>query len=125
MQKFEGAVRNAAESLYGDERLRSNLTDSEAKIILDWAVGWVAGQVNAARDEPGAKQIAQNELRHVRQIAGALNALAAKNARPRLDEAIAAITAGAPAASALTSDQVLSLATTFTTALSQSTLRGS
>lgn len=117
MQKYEQAVRNAAESLYGDERLRSNMTDGEAKIILDWAVGWVAGQVNAARDEVGAKQIAQNELTRVRQIASALNALVAKNATPRLDEAIAAIRSGAPASAALTTEQILSLATSFTAAL--------
>ena len=117
MQKYEQAVRSAAESLYGDERLRSNLTDSQAKIILEWAVGWVAGQVNAAKDEVSAKQIAQGELTRVRQIASSLNALAAKNAAPRLDEVIAAIRAGASSSAALTSEQVLSLATTVTTAL--------
>jgi hypothetical protein len=117
MQKYEQAVRGAAESLYGDERLRSNLTDSEAKIVLDWAVGWVSGQVSAASDEPGAKQIAQNELKRVRQIAGALNALAAKNSALRLDEAKAAILACASTLPPLTSEQVLSLATTFTSAL--------
>jgi len=117
MQKYEQAVRSAAESLYGDERLRSNLTDSEAKIVLDWAVSWVAGQVSAARDEPGAKQIAQNELARVRQIASSLNALAAKDATPRLDEVMAVISSSAPASAALTREQVLSLATLFTTAL--------
>jgi hypothetical protein len=117
MQKYDQAVRSAAESLYGDERLRSNMTDGEAKIILDWAVGWVARQVNAARDELGAKQIAQSELTRVRQIAGALNALAAENATPRLDEVVAAIRSGAPASPALTSEQILSLASTFTATL--------
>jgi hypothetical protein len=117
VQKYEQAVRSAAESLYGDERLRSNLTDGAAKVILDWAVAWVAGQVNGARDELGAKQIAQNELTRVRQVASALNALAAKNTTPRLDEAIAVIRASASTSASFTSEQVLSLATTFTAAL--------
>lgn len=117
MQKYEQAVQSAAESLYGDERLRSNLTDSEAKVLLDWAVSWVAAQVNAARDEVGAKKIAQTELVRVRQVAGALNALAAKNAAPHLDEVIAAIRSGAQSSTALKTEQVLSLATSFTAAL--------
>jgi hypothetical protein len=117
MQKYEQPIQRAAESLYGDERLRSNLTDSEAKIVLNWAASWVAGQVSAARDEPGAKQIAQNELARVRQIVGALNALAAKNATPRLEDAIAAINTGTPTSAPLTREQVLSLATLFATAM--------
>ena len=117
MQKYEQAVRSATESLYEDERLRSNLKDTEAKIVLDWAASWVAGQVNAARDEASAKQIAHNELARVRQIASSLNALAAKDATPRLDEVMAAISSSAPVSSALTREQVLSLATLFTTAV--------
>ena len=117
MQKYEQPIQRAAESLYGDERLRSNLTDSEAKIILDWAVSWVAGQVSAASDETSAKQIAQTELARVRQISSALNGLAAKNAIPRLEDAIAAINTSTPTSAPLTREQVLSLATLFATAM--------
>ncbi len=118
MAQFDKIIQNAAEKLYEDERLRSNLTDSEAKIVLDWAAGWITQQVNAARDEAGATQVAQNELARVRQTTTALNALAAKDATPRLADAIAAIDAGGAQTSAtLTREQVLSLATTLATSL--------
>ena len=118
MAQFDKIVQSTAERLYGDERLRSNLTDGEAKIVLDWATSWVTEQVRAARDEAAAKQVAQTELARVRQTATALNALAVKNATPRLADAIAALDAGSAQASAtLTREQVLSLATTFASAL--------
>lgn len=118
MAQFDRIIQNAAEKLYEDERLRSNLTDSEAKIVLDWAAGWITAQVSAARDEASAKEVAQNELARVRQTTTALNALAAKDATPRLADVIAAIDAGGAQTSAtLTREQVLSLATTLATSL--------
>jgi len=118
MAQFDKIIQNAMERLYEDERLRSNLTDSEAKIILDWATGWMTEQASRARNEAAAKQIAQNELARVRQTANALNALAAKDATPRLADVLAAIDAGSAQASAtLTREQVLSLATTLASAL--------
>lgn len=118
MAQFDKIIQGAAERLYGDERLRSNLTDSEAKVVLDWAVRWMTEQVRAARDESAAKQVAQNELARVRQTASALNALAAKDATLRLTDAIAAIDSGnVQASAALTREQVLSLVTTFASSL--------
>jgi len=118
MPSFDKIVQNASESLLEDERLRSNLTDSEAKVVLDWAMGWIAEQVSAARDETSAKQIAQAEMARVRQTAAALNALAAKNATPRLADALAAIDpVSAQASAALTREQVLTLATAFASTL--------
>jgi hypothetical protein len=118
MPSFDKIIQNAAEKLYEDERLRSNLTDSEAKIVLDWAAGWITAQVSAARDEASASQVAQNELARVRQTTTALNALAAKDATPRLADALAAIDAGSAQASAtLTREQVLTLATAFANTL--------
>lgn len=118
MAQFDKIIQNAAESLYGDERLRSNLTDSEAKVVLDWAVNWITEQVNAARDEASAKQVAQNELVRVRQTAIALNALAAKSDTLRLADALAAVASAQPSAT-LTREQVLSLATSFASVLWQ------
>jgi hypothetical protein len=114
MPSFDKIVQNASESLLEDECLRSNLTDSEAKVVMDWAMGWIAEQVKAARDEASARQIAQAEVARVRQTAVALNALAAKNATPRLADALAAMDSGGAKASAtLTREQVLTLATAF------------
>jgi hypothetical protein len=123
MPSFDKMIQNVAEKLYEDERLRSNLTDSEAKVVMDWAMSWITEQVNAARDETSAKQIAQTEMARVRQTANAWNALAAKDATPRLVDAIAAIDlGGVQASAALTREQVLSLATSL--ARSLWTLRG-
>ena len=117
MPQFDKIVQRAAENLYGDERLRSNLTDGEAKIVLDWAVKWIGEQVNAARDEPTAQQIAQTELARVRQTATALNALAIKPGALRLADAVAALAAGVQTAQALPREQVFALATQFASAL--------
>ncbi len=117
MPPFDKGVQNATEKLYEDERLRSNLTDREAKIVLDWAERWVTEQVSAARDETAAKQIALNELTRVRQTATALNALAAQDATPRLADALAAIAPGAQASTTMTREEVLALATTLASAL--------
>jgi hypothetical protein len=115
---FDKIVQNASESLLEDERLRSNLTDSEAKVVLDWAMGWIAEQVKTARDESSARQVAQAEVARVRKTAAALNALAAKNATPRLADALAAIDpVSAQASAALTREQVLTLATAFANTL--------
>ena len=117
MPPFDPIIQTAVEKLYEDERLRSNLTDRESKIVLDWAEHWVIEQVNAARDETAARQIAQNELTRVRQAATALNALAAQDATPRLADALAAIDSGAQASAAMTREEVLALATTLASAL--------
>ncbi|MDE3088411.1 MAG: hypothetical protein KGJ80_03350 [Chloroflexota bacterium] len=117
MPPFDKIVQNAVEKLYEDERLRSNLTDSEAKIVLDWATTWITDQVNAARDEASASQVAQNEFARVRQTAAALNALAAGNATPRLADVIAALEQSIQPQQTLTREQVLSLATTLASAL--------
>jgi hypothetical protein len=86
-------------------------------VILDWAVNWITEQVSAARDEASAKQIAQAELTRVRQVASALNALAASNATPRLADAIAAVDAAESQPDApLTREEVFSLTTTLVSA---------
>ena len=74
MATFDKIIQSAAENLYGDERLRSNLTDDEGKIVLDWALGRISVQVNAAHHEVAAKLAAQKELARVRPVVAALNA---------------------------------------------------
>ncbi len=71
-------AERAAESLYEDEKLRSNLTDSEAEIVLNWASEWLSAQVSAALDEATAQKIAQTTGQQVRQVVSTLNSLAKK-----------------------------------------------
>ena len=88
---FEKIIQRVAEPLYEDEQLRSNLTDDEAKIVLDWAARWIQEQVGPAKDETSAKQIAQRALARVRPVISAINALAAQSGEWRLADAVAAL----------------------------------
>ncbi len=88
---FEAIVRRVVEKLYEDERLRSNLTDVEAKIVLDWAVGWIERQVGTAGDGAHAAQLAMQAFEFARQTARAIDALAATPGSLRLADALAAL----------------------------------
>jgi hypothetical protein len=88
---FERIVQNASESLLGDERLRSNLTDDEAKVSLDWALNWLESRITPARDETEAKQIAQAELTRLRSLLGIVNDLAKRPGALRLADGLAAL----------------------------------
>ncbi|MBI5302830.1 MAG: hypothetical protein HY868_11895 [Chloroflexi bacterium] len=91
MPTFEKILQSATESLYGDECLRSNLTDDEANSVLDWATQWIAEQVSGAKDEATAKRIAQNELARVCTIVTAINGIAKKPGVPSLGDAVRAL----------------------------------
>ncbi len=78
MAEYEAIVSNASESLLGDERLRSNLTDEEARIAIDWALGWLEKRICSARNEGDAKVIAQSELKRLRAFLAAINGVAAQ-----------------------------------------------
>jgi hypothetical protein len=118
--QLDKVIRNAAESLYGDERLRAHLTDSEAQVVLGWAESWVTerlnSQVAAASTEVAAKKIADSELARVRQVAVALNSLAQKPGTIRLADAVAAFEAPLTGGKAFTREEVLSLLTMITSA---------
>ncbi|MGB8646874.1 MAG: hypothetical protein WCF84_16660 [Anaerolineae bacterium] len=68
-------AERASESLYEDERLRSNLTDAQAVIVLKWAEEWLTRRINSAHDEATAQQVAQTEGKRVRAAVAAINAL--------------------------------------------------
>ncbi len=91
MPTFEKILQSTSEKLYGDERLRSNLSDEEAKMVLGWADAWIAERVNDAIDEVAAKQIAQSELARVKPVVAAINELGKKPGAPALGEAVAAL----------------------------------
>lgn len=119
MAQFDRLVQGASERLYGDERLRSNLTDKEANTVLGWAAEWIGKQVAALSDEDAAKHVAESELDRVRRAVAALNDLAGGGAAVRMDEAMRAVAASAKAESALTPEQVLQLASKLATASSK------
>jgi len=88
---FEKIIQRATEPLYGDEQLRSNLADEEARVVLDWAARWIEEQVGLAKDESSAKRVAQRALARVRPVIGAINVLAAQPGELRLSDGVAAL----------------------------------
>lgn len=120
-------VESAAESLFGDERLRSNLTDGEANLVLNWATGWLdkratpaapAAGVSTLAKSSGPKRVSQADIDRVRQMVSAINGIARKPGTPRLADAVAELAAG-PAAGdpPLTRQEVFSLLTVLAQSL--------
>jgi hypothetical protein len=91
MPAYAQVLQRTLEALYDDERLRANLVDAEAKVVLDWASAWLTEQVNAAKNETAAQKIAQTELARVKSIVSAINTLAAKPGAPALGDALNAL----------------------------------
>jgi len=91
MDEFDQITHRALERLYEDERLRSHLSDDEAKIVMGWAQSWIETQVSAADDPAHAAQIAQSEMARVCATVSAMNALGAKPGELTLAQAIAAL----------------------------------
>lgn len=75
---FDRVIGSMAERLYGDERLRSNLDDTEAQVILDWALARLTQIANASRDEGSARIAVQADLPRVRAVVMGLNDVARK-----------------------------------------------
>jgi hypothetical protein len=117
MGKFDKVMASISECLYGDERLRSNLTDSESKIILMWAENWIRERTNMARDETMAKQIAQNELTRACQVLQTINALAKNPGAPRLTDAVGALDAALKGGKPLTREETFGALTALTGAV--------
>ena len=73
MSKFESVVQGAAERLLEDEVLRSNLTDDEANVLINWAIEWLEGRVAQSRDQAAARQAAQIEIGRLRPALREIN----------------------------------------------------
>jgi hypothetical protein len=73
MGAYEKVVQGAAEKLLEDERLRANLDDEEANLLVNWAIEWLEGSVTKARDEATARQIAQKEATRLRPAMQKIN----------------------------------------------------
>ncbi len=111
MAPYDKIVEGVAENLTGDERLRSNLTDDEAKIVLDWALGRIRSRVEDAHDETNARQLVQNELARVRPVLQAINSFAKKPGTPRLADAVTAVESSLSAGKPLTRAETFGLLT--------------
>ncbi len=72
MSVREEALRKAVESIAEDERLRSNLTDHEAEVLLKWAERWLEKKIMAAPEE-NAEEVAAREKDRVKNVMSALN----------------------------------------------------
>lgn len=71
-------LQRAIESLFEDERLRSNLTDAEAQVLLDWAQAQVEEAANATTrmaDAAAAQASIDTVLRQVRAAIREINDL--------------------------------------------------
>ncbi len=110
------AAENAAESLYEDEQLRSNLTDAEANIVLKWASDWLSQRVSAASDEATAQQMAQDEVARVRSAVAAFNKLGKQSGNIRLSSAITTLDPILRGDRPFTREEMFSLLTALTTA---------
>ncbi len=75
---IDRALKNAADNLYGDERLRSNLNDTEAAVIFDWALLRLTTLARTTRDDTTARLAVQADLPRVRAVIVALNDVARK-----------------------------------------------
>ena len=103
-------IESAAESLYGDERLRSNLTDKEAKVILDWAVRQMEARAKAmSADANAPKMISPAEFDRVREVVMAINAAARKPDHRPLAQLVAEIVPTLTDSKVLTREEVNSL----------------
>ncbi|MCL5950218.1 MAG: hypothetical protein M1132_00610 [Chloroflexi bacterium] len=73
MPSFDQVISTACERLLEDERLRSNLTDAEANVVLNWAMDWLERSIRQARDEAEARRIAERDAPRVREAVLAIN----------------------------------------------------
>ena len=85
MAKYDNIIQSAAEKLLEDERLRASLSDDEARLLVNWAIGWLEERVSTAPDAAAAKQIAQAELARLRPSMQEINAQLRKGTSPSFD----------------------------------------
>ena len=95
MGAYDKLVQSAAERLMEDERLRSNLADDEAKLLIDWALARLAGRMAKASNEAVARQMVQTEMARLRPAMYKINDLLVEGQTPPLSRAIQAL--GLPA----------------------------
>jgi len=95
MSAYDKIVKSTAERLMEDERLRSNLADDEAKLLIDWALAWLEGRAVKANNEAAARQMVQTEMTRLRPAMHKINDLLVEGKTPALSHAVQAL--GLPA----------------------------
>ena len=119
MGKYERVVQSAAEKLLEDERLRGNLTDDEANLLVNWAVERLESRVDRAQDETTARATAQAEVARLRPAMSKINALLAADKTPTTADVAQALGLRASRATALGRLDRKSLIQTLTSQLSE------
>jgi len=102
---YEKVVQSAAEKLMEDEQLRSNLTDDEANILVNWAIEWLEGRVTKARDEAAARQMALAEAARLRVVMQKINGLLAEDKTPTVALALKTLGLGPATATSTSLDR--------------------
>ncbi|MBI4790975.1 MAG: hypothetical protein HY782_28430 [Chloroflexi bacterium] len=111
-------LESAAESLWEDERLRSNLTDTEAKQILDWAVKLMEARARPATSDANApKMVNPGDLDRMRHLVVTINSVAHKPGDLALPEVIAEVIPAMTCGKPLTREEVLGLLTVIADAV--------
>ena len=97
MSKYDNIVQGAAEKILEDERLRSSLSDDEANLLVDWAIGWLDERVSAAPDDATARQIARAEMARLRPSLKEISTMLREGKSPSFDAfSLSASEAGKP-----------------------------
>jgi hypothetical protein len=97
MSTYEKLVQSAAEKLMEDERLRTNLADDEAQLLVNWAIAWLQDHIARARDESAARQVAQAETTRLRSAMQRINDVLAEGKTPALIVALKELGLPSPA----------------------------
>lgn len=91
MASFESQIESSLEQLQMDERLRSNLIDAEANLLLEWATLRLTHSAEAITDEAIGVETVRTETRRVKSALRNINALFNDDQNPTPTEALAAL----------------------------------
>jgi hypothetical protein len=91
MPSFESQIESSLEQLQMDERLRSNLIDDEAKLLLEWATTRLMDSAGSNEDEAIGLETVRAETRRVKSALRIINDLFADDHNPTPTEALTAL----------------------------------
>lgn len=88
MSSADRQIENSLEQLQMDERLRSNLIDDEAQLVLTWATARLMNCANLIADESIAIETVKAEMRRTRSMLRNINTLFDNDQNPAPIEAL-------------------------------------
>jgi hypothetical protein len=91
MANVESQIEASLEQLQMDERLRSNLIDTEASLLLDWATTRLTNSAETSVDEAAAIEAVRAETRRVKAALRNINALFNDDQNPAPPAALTAL----------------------------------